>query len=79
MMNPDGVVAGNFRTSLCGRDLNRMFKSDETYLIPEVVALKSLVAQLKSEFKSRLLFFLDYHGHSVRKNVFLYGPEYEIW
>lgn len=27
MANPDGVITGNFRTSLCGRDLNRMFKS----------------------------------------------------
>ena len=26
MINPDGVVIGNFRTSLCGRDLNRTFK-----------------------------------------------------
>lgn len=23
--------------------------------------------------------FLDLHGHSVKKNVFLYGPEYDIW
>ena len=28
MVNPDGVVVGNFRTSLCGRDLNRMFRSE---------------------------------------------------
>lgn len=34
MVNPDGVVVGNFRTSLCGRDLNRMFRSDESLLIP---------------------------------------------
>ena len=26
MINPDGVVVGNFRTSLCGRDLNRTFR-----------------------------------------------------
>lgn len=25
MMNPDGVVAGNYRTSFSGRDLNRKF------------------------------------------------------
>ena len=23
MLNPDGVIIGNFRTSFCGRDLNR--------------------------------------------------------
>ena len=26
-----------------------------------------------------MIFFLDMHGHSVKKNVFLYGPGYEIW
>lgn len=34
MMNPDGVVAGNFRTSLLGKDLNRLFKSKDTTLTP---------------------------------------------
>ena len=24
-MNPDGVIAGNYRTGLCGVDLNRKF------------------------------------------------------
>lgn len=79
MLNVDGVVAGNFRTSLCGKDLNRQFKTNSTFLIPEVRAVKELALQLRSEFKSRFLFFLDFHGHSVKKNVFLYGPEYEIW
>jgi murein tripeptide amidase MpaA len=27
MINPDGVVFGNYRTSLSGKDLNRMFKA----------------------------------------------------
>jgi hypothetical protein len=48
-------------------------------LIPEVRALKELVAKLKGEYKGRLIMFLDLHGHSVKKNVFLYGPEYDIW
>ena len=34
MLNPDGVIAGNFRTSLCGRDLNRQFRTNSTFLIP---------------------------------------------
>lgn len=79
MINPDGVVVGNFRTSLCGRDLNRSFRTNNDFLIPEVRALKELAVKLKAEYKNRLIFFLDLHGHSVKKNVFLYGPEYEIW
>lgn len=23
--------------------------------------------------------FIDMHGHSVKKNVFIYGPDYSIW
>ena len=48
MLNPDGVVAGNFRTSLCGRDLNRQFRTHTTFLIPEVKAVKDLVFKLRS-------------------------------
>ena len=40
MLNPDGVVVGNFRTSYCGKDLNRQFKTNSTFLIPEVKAVK---------------------------------------
>jgi murein tripeptide amidase MpaA len=36
MLNPDGVVIGNFRTSLYGKDLNRLFRMNEVALIPEV-------------------------------------------
>lgn len=34
MINPDGVTVGNFRTSLCGKDLNRTFKLNNDILIP---------------------------------------------
>lgn len=36
MLNPDGVVAGNYRTSLFGKDLNRLFKVKDTTLLPEI-------------------------------------------
>lgn len=35
MMNPDGVVAGNYRTSLFGKDLNRTFDQSRKYAFPE--------------------------------------------
>jgi murein tripeptide amidase MpaA len=31
MINPDGVVFGNYRTSLSGKDLNRKFKNISRY------------------------------------------------
>jgi murein tripeptide amidase MpaA len=47
MLNVDGVVAGNFRTSFCGKDLNRQFRANSTFLIPEVKAVKELLIKLK--------------------------------
>lgn len=35
MLNPDGVVAGNYRTSLFGKDLNRTFNQARKYAFPE--------------------------------------------
>jgi len=42
MLNPDGVVAGNFRCSMSGKDLNRCFKSKDKEIYPTVFALKEL-------------------------------------
>ncbi len=36
MLNPDGVLIGNFRTSLYGKDLNRLFRKNQTLMIPEI-------------------------------------------
>lgn len=41
--------------------------------------LKNFVIKLKKEEKMKIIYFLDFHGHSIKKNVFLYGPEYDIW
>lgn len=34
---------------------------------------------MKYEQKYKVTYFLDFHGHSLKKNVFFYGPEYDIW
>ncbi|CAM6000798.1 unnamed protein product [Sphagnum balticum] len=34
MMNPDGVVLGNFRTSYSGKDLNRQFLNPDRRVYP---------------------------------------------
>lgn len=39
MLNPDGVVIGNFRTSYSGKDLNRQFTKLNKYLFPEITYL----------------------------------------
>ena len=70
MVNVDGVVLGNFRTSISGRDLNRVFN------VPEDFKEVNIVRKLAQ--KTNPFIFLDFHGHSAKKNVFMYGPNYSI-
>lgn len=39
MLNPDGVIAGNYRTSFFGKDLNRTFDQSRKYAFPETFHL----------------------------------------
>ena len=72
MLNPDGVVLGNYRTGLAGVDLNRTWKVPNAGLHPTVHSLKKLLVGL---YKSRrnVIAFVDFHGHSRKKGVFTYG------
>lgn len=70
MVNVDGVVLGNFRTGISGRDLNRMFSQPQSF--PEINLIRSIALEDKP------FIFLDFHGHSAKKNVFVYGPDYAI-
>ena len=78
MLNPDGVVAGNYRTSLFGKDLNRTFDQSRKYAFPESFHLIEFAKELKMKHKKRFSFYIDLHGHSVKKNVFMYGPDFNI-
>jgi murein tripeptide amidase MpaA len=69
MLNPDGVIHGNYRTSLSGQDLNRQWKNPDKIVHPEIFYLKKLI--LESEYKKSL--YIDIHGHSKKKSSFMYG------
>jgi hypothetical protein len=71
MLNPDGVINGNYRCSLLGCDLNRRWKYPSEMLHPTIFHTKSLILQFAKE--RPLALFCDLHGHSKRKNVFMYG------
>ncbi|XP_072288957.1 cytosolic carboxypeptidase 1 isoform X2 [Eucyclogobius newberryi] len=72
MLNPDGVVNGNHRCSLSGEDLNRQWQSPNPDLHPTIYHTKSLLQYL-AHIQRAPLVFCDYHGHSRKKNVFMYG------
>ena len=78
MLNPDGVCLGNYRTGISGKDFNREYRDPDKVLFPQIYSFKRLAFDLKAEFKQNLIMFLDFHGHSTKKNVFMYGPEYPI-
>ena len=77
MLNPDGVIAGNFRTSYSGKDLNRQFNKLNKYIFPEITALDKLVREINA-YQGGLHFYMDFHGHSVKKGLFCYGPEHPV-
>eukprot|EP00826_Nyctotherus_ovalis_P039360 TRINITY_DN3783_c0_g2_i3.p1 TRINITY_DN3783_c0_g2~~TRINITY_DN3783_c0_g2_i3.p1 ORF type:complete len:826 (-),score=182.08 TRINITY_DN3783_c0_g2_i3:157-2634(-) len=77
MVNPDGVILGNYRACLCGQDLNRNFSSPDSRLHPEICAIKELIAELHASSHTVLGYF-DFHGHSKKKCVFVYGPHYPL-
>uniref|UniRef100_A0A673C4C5 Cytosolic carboxypeptidase 1 n=1 Tax=Sphaeramia orbicularis TaxID=375764 RepID=A0A673C4C5_9TELE len=72
MLNPDGVVNGNHRCSLSGEDLNRQWQNPNPELHPTIYHTKSLLQYL-AHIQRAPLVFCDYHGHSRKKNVFMYG------
>ncbi|NXK91229.1 CBPC4 carboxypeptidase, partial [Formicarius rufipectus] len=72
MLNPDGVINGNHRCSLSGDDLNRQWLTPNSQLHPTIYHAKGLLYYLRSIGRAPLV-FCDYHGHSQKKNVFLYG------
>lgn len=76
MLNPDGVVVGNYRCSLSGADLNRQWIAPSARMYPEIHAVKSM---MKKTLESReIAFYCDFHGHSRAKNAFMYGCQNNV-
>ena len=71
MLNPDGVITGNYRCSLGGYDLNRQWLNPTMKASPEIYALKDMIKKTLECRKIEL--FVDIHGHSRQKNLFIYG------
>ena len=79
ILNPDGVIHGNYRASLMGVDLNRRWKNPSKFLHPTIYYTKSLIKfynklgfQADSD-SGGVVFSCDMHGHSRNMNVFMYG------
>ncbi|XP_073423599.1 cytosolic carboxypeptidase 3 isoform X2 [Dendrobates tinctorius] len=71
MLNPDGVIVGNYRCSLSGRDLNRNYKSRLKDSFPSIWFTRNMIRRVMDE--RDILLYCDLHGHSRKQNVFMYG------
>jgi len=71
MLNPDGVINGNYRCSLAGVDLNRKYDSACPVLQPTIFETKSMLKKFQQSFE--VVLCVDLHGHSRAPNVFMYG------
>lgn len=71
MLNPDGVIYGNYRCSLLGVDLNRRWINPSKILHPTIFYTKQLVKMMDIDRSVEL--FTDIHGHSRKFNVFTYA------
>eukprot|EP00794_Sanderia_malayensis_P018239 gene18239-20058_t len=71
MLNPDGVIVGNYRCSLAGRDLNRNYKTVLKESFPSIWHTRAMIKKLQEE--REVLLYCDLHGHSRKRNVFIYG------
>ena len=70
MMNPDGVLVGNSRTSFAGCDLNRRWGKPNEVIHPEVYSTKQMITKLSNQ--RNIAFIIDCHGHFGAFNSLFY-------
>lgn len=71
ILNPDGVVNGYYRCNSVGADLNRRWINPSKLLHPTIYYTKKLIKMCHQD--NQVLLFCDFHGHTRKRNVFMYG------
>jgi hypothetical protein len=74
VLNPDGVIRGNFRVDQNGINLNRCYENPDESLQPTIFAVKLYFEYLSSNIK----YYFDFHAHASKKSCFLFGNFMEI-
>ncbi|XP_046683364.1 cytosolic carboxypeptidase 6-like [Homalodisca vitripennis] len=77
MMNPDGVFLGNYRSTLMGADLNRVWSQISRWIHPTLHAAFTFISNLDQDKNMELDFVMDIHSHSSLQGVFVYGNTYD--
>jgi hypothetical protein len=79
MLNVDGVIYGSYRCSLLGVDLNRRWSNPSRIIHPSIYYTKKMMRVISESHE--ITYYVDMHGHSRKRNVFMYGccvPSNEI-
>ncbi|KAK2494264.1 hypothetical protein MC885_014508, partial [Smutsia gigantea] len=71
MLNPDGVIVGNYWCSLAGQDLNHTYTSLLKESFPSVWYTWNMIHRLMEN--REVILYCDRHGHSKKENIFMYG------
>ena len=71
MLNPDGVINGSYRCGLAGTDLNRAWLDPSKKLHPTIYHTKQMLKKFVED--REVVLYVDLHGHSRKKNIFMYG------
>ena len=71
MLNPDGVCAGNYRCCLKGVDLNRQWLWPNKKSFPTIFHAKVMILALAA--RHPIMMVCDFHGHTKKRNAFIYG------
>eukprot|EP00002_Diphylleia_rotans_P022826 TRINITY_DN4487_c0_g1_i1.p1 TRINITY_DN4487_c0_g1~~TRINITY_DN4487_c0_g1_i1.p1 ORF type:complete len:624 (+),score=86.47 TRINITY_DN4487_c0_g1_i1:93-1964(+) len=71
ILNPDGVITGSYRCSSTGDDLNRNWTEPSKVYHPTIYNAKIMIQNFLAD--RPIMLFCDIHGHSRKRNVFLYG------
>ncbi|CDW80274.1 zinc carboxypeptidase family protein [Stylonychia lemnae] len=94
MTNPDGVIVGNYRSNLQGKDMNRCFFNEEElqYQSPanEVELIQKYLKEHITNYNQQvqddkikgplreIKMFLDIHTHSSQRGIFIFAPQASI-
>ena len=69
MLNPDGVIVGNYRCSLSGQDLNRQWIGATARVFPEIYYTKQM---FKKTLESRKNLFICWCSWTFKKEKCVY-------
>ena len=78
MLNIDGVIFGNYRLNVLGKDMNRLWLPNLPFNSNECdkssLYINCIIDIIKKTINNRNIFlYCDFHGHSGKHNYFLYG------